>query len=87
MSKAQLSTDKFKLIEHLRKSFRLDSKRHLQLFEAASNRPKPKKKLNLTFVEARDLASKDVSGLNDPFCTFFLKSSPDVCYNTGIKTM
>ena len=53
---------------------RFDPTRHLELFDIAANRAKPEIKLNLSIVEARNLASKDISGVNDAFCTFYLKS-------------
>ena len=65
----------FAYIEHLRKAFKMEPKRHLELFEAAEARPKPRTALNLTIAEARNLATKDISGLNDPFCTVYVRSS------------
>jgi hypothetical protein len=64
----------FAYAEHLRKAFKIDPKRHLFLYEAAEERPAPRMRLNLTIAEARNLATKDISGLNDPFCTFRIKS-------------
>ncbi len=64
----------FQFVEHLRKAFKFDSKKHLELYEMAEEKPRPKLKLHLTIAEARDLATKGVSGLNDPFCTFAVKS-------------
>eukprot|EP00095_Tigriopus_kingsejongensis_P000958 maker-scaffold83_size396513-snap-gene-0.15 protein:Tk00958 transcript:maker-scaffold83_size396513-snap-gene-0.15-mRNA-1 annotation:"conserved hypothetical protein" len=78
-------SDQWALVEHLRKAFHLDPKRHLELYETASSRPKPPVSLNLSVLQARDMASKDISGINDPFCTFYVKSNPGECFNTGCK--
>ena len=65
----------FEYIEHLRKAFKIEPQRHLELFEEAEARPRPRLALNLTIAEARGLATKDISGLNDPFCTVYVRSS------------
>ncbi len=36
-------------------------------------------------MAAKDLVAKDISGLNDPFCTMYLKSRPLECLNTSCK--
>lgn len=77
--------DQWNLVEHLRKAFHLEPKRHLELYEIVSCRPQPSVKLHLSVLEARNLASKDISGVNDPFCTFYIKSNPSECFNTGCK--
>ena len=77
--------NQFKMIEHLRKAFKFEPKEHLQLYECAMERPKPKLKLHLSVIEARDLVNKDISGTNDPFVTFYLKSDPKACFNTSCK--
>lgn len=46
---------------------------------------RPQTRLHLSVVEARPLASKDISGVNDAFCTFYLRSRPAECFNTGCK--
>ena len=65
----------FEYIEHLRKAFKIEPQRHLELFEEAEARPRPRLALNLTIAEARGLVTKDISGLNDPFCTVYVRSS------------
>ena len=74
----------FEYIEHLRKAFKIEPKRHLELFEEAEARPKPRVALNLTIAEARGLATKDISGLNDPFCTVYVRSARVV--NPQVRT-
>ena len=46
--------------------------------------PRPRVALNLTIAEARGLATKDISGLNDPFCTVYVRSSRVV--NPQVRT-
>ena len=66
----------FAYIEHLRKAFKMEPRRHLELFEAAEARPRPPLLLGLTIAEARRLATKDaISGSNDPFCTVYVRTS------------
>ena len=74
----------FEYIEHLRKAFKIEPKRHLELFEEAEARPRPRVALNLTIAEARGLATKDISGLNDPFCTVYVRSKSVV--NPQVRT-
>ena len=46
--------------------------------------PRPRVALNLTIAEAQGLATKDISGLNDPFCTVYVRSSRVV--NPQVRT-
>ena len=46
--------------------------------------PRPRVALNLTIAEAKGLATKDISGLNDPFCTVYVRSSRVV--NPQVRT-
>ena len=42
-------------------------------------------KCNLEVHGARSLRGKDISGLSDPFCTFYLSTNPHARYNTSYK--
>ena len=71
----------FQLIEHLRKAFRVEPSKHIQLYEKAAERDKPLLKLNLCVLEAKELANKDNLANDDhiargdPFVTVHLKST------------
>ena len=45
----------------------------------------PYLKCNLEVHGARNLRGKDISGLSDPFCTFYLTTNPHARYNTSYK--
>lgn len=45
----------------------------------------PYLKCNLEVHGARSLRGKDISGLSDPFCTFYLSTNPHARYNTSYK--
>ena len=85
---------RFQFIEHLRKAFRVDSQKHILLYEKAASRDKPLVKLNLCVLEAKELACKDwLKSLTsseelskgDPFVTVRLKSKPFEVKNTTCK--
>ena len=73
------------LVEHLRKAFRFDPQRHLEYFDKVTAQPKPSLKIHISILEAKELVIKDISGFNDPFCSFYLKSNPDKVWITDYK--
>ena len=78
--------NQFELVEHLRKSFQIEPQRHLQLYETIESKPPPKVKLNLCFVEAKDLVPKNVSGTSNPYCTFYCSSNKFSPQSTSCKS-
>lgn len=77
--------NQFELVEHLRKAFQIEPKRHLELYNEVSVKPDPRVKLSLGIIEAKELVSKDISGSNNPYCTFYVSSSKDSPQSTSCK--
>ena len=77
--------NKFELVEHLRKVFQIEPKRHLELYNQVSVKTDPSVKLSLGIIEAKNLVSKDISGTNNPYCTFYVSSSRESPQSTSCK--
>jgi BAI1-associated protein 3 len=77
--------NQFQLVEHLRKAFQIEPKQHLELYNQVSAKPNPSVKLSLGIIEAKDLVSKDISGTNNPYCTFYVSSSKESPQSTSCK--
>ena len=78
-SDAPSLNEQWRLIEHLRKAFRVHPSRHIELVERATTRVPPTMKLNLNMVEARIHESETT------FVTFYIKSNPYIIKNTTCK--
>ena len=77
--------NQFQLVEHLRKAFQIEPKHHLKIYNQVSAEPGPSVKLSLGIIEAKDLVSKDISGTNNPYCTFNVSSSKESPQSTSCK--
>ena len=85
--------EQLSMIEHLRRAFRVMPNKHVKLFDIATTTEKPKRKLNIAVLEAKNLAGKDNLASSsdaevskgDPFVTLFLKSKPYNVRNTNTQ--
>jgi len=73
------------LIVYIQSAFNLDEGQHQQLLDIATMKEEPCLKLNLEIHSAKNLIGKDISGNSDPFCTFYLTTSPQSRDNTSCK--
>ena len=78
--------NQFELVEHLRKAFQIEPKRHLELYSEVESRAAPRVKLSLCFVEAKDLVPKNVSVTSNPYCTFYTSSTKARPQSTSCKS-
>ena len=73
------------LVDHLKEAFHMDDDKHAQLLDIATMREEPYLKANVEIFEAKNLPGKDMLGLSDPYCTFYLTTNPLARYNTSYK--
>ncbi|XP_022905569.2 protein unc-13 homolog 4B isoform X2 [Onthophagus taurus] len=73
------------LLSYIQDAFKIDNRKHQDLFDIAQKKEPPEMLLNIEVIEAKDLVSKDPNGLADPFVTLYLASNSSQRYNSSVK--